>query len=59
MKQSHGHAPVRCRAESHTPEDGLLLKGGLAATPFSRPTWRWPVGGTKPVDAGAEDGALP
>ena len=43
----------------HSPEEGLPLRGGLVATAFNRPTWRWAVGGTKPVEAGAEDGALP
>ena len=33
--------------------------GGLAATALSKPTWRLAAGGTKPVEAGAEDGALP
>ena len=42
-----------------SPDEGLLLKGGLAAWALRRPTWRLPVGGTKPVEAGAEEGALP
>ena len=42
-----------------SPDEGLLLSGGLAAAAFRRPTWRWVVGGTKPVEAGAEEGALP
>lgn len=41
------------------PDEGLLLMGGLAATALSKPAWRLPAGGANPVEAGADDGALP
>ena len=41
------------------PDEGLLLVGGLAAAALSKPISRFPAGGANPVEAGAEEGALP